>query len=346
MCSSDLHRIADNPVNAPYALFVWLLTAILHRSILAARIVAACFGLAVGLLFFAVARAWCTYRGAFLSTVMFVTSAGLLHTARLGTGYILQMGILALLGCALWYRSRRQHRPLIAYCIAALFTLLLYVPGMIWFEVLGLFLVRGTVQGQLERAKRSHLTALLAVFIILLVPLAIASARKPGILLQIAGLPHGWAALTQAGSRLLDTVLGIAMRSNGSPLLWIGHAPLLDAVEAVLALLGAFYLYREVPRRGLFLLGLVVIGILLVALGGSVTVACLVPALYLLVATGLDHLLGQWLTVFPRNPVARLTGIGVICLMLTCSVLYQLRSYYVAWPHDPATRQTFNHPAP
>jgi hypothetical protein len=32
--------------------------------------------------------------------------------------------------------------------------------------------------------------------------------------------------------------------------------------------------------------------------------------------------------------------------MLIFSVLYQLRVYYVAWPHDPATRQVFSHQAP
>ncbi|HXR49972.1 MAG TPA: hypothetical protein VN778_03015, partial [Verrucomicrobiae bacterium] len=69
--------------------------------------------------------------------------------------------------------------------------------------------------------------------------------------------------------------------------------------------------------------------------------ASLIPLLYLFIIHGLRQLLGQWLTVFPRNPIARFTGIGIICLMLCFSILYQVRAYFVAWPHTSATLQTY-----
>jgi hypothetical protein len=56
--------------------------------------------------------------------------------------------------------------------------------------------------------------------------------------------------------------------------------------------------------------------------------------------------MAQWFTVFPRNPIARGSGIAVICLMLFFSVLYQTRVYFVAWPHTTATRQAFDLPQP
>lgn len=344
--ASSWHHLTNNPINAPYLVPVWLLTTVAHRSILTTRIVAACFGLAAGLLFFAIVRTWCTYRAAYLTTVMFVTSAGLLHVARLGTGDVLQMSILALLACALWYRYRKARRPLIGYVIAALFVILLYVPGMFWFEVLGLALLWSTVLGQLRRSSKVYLTGLTALMLVLLAPLAYASLHQPKILLQAAGLPQGYASMPHIGSTLLQTVLGIIIRSNGSPLYWVGHAPLLSAIEVILGILGVYFLYREAPRRGLFLFGSAVIGLVLVSLGGPVVLACLVPILYLFIATGLDQLLGLWLRVFPRNPVARYTGVGVVCIMLLFSVLYQVRAYYIAWPHNVATRQAFHHQAP
>jgi hypothetical protein len=152
--------------------------------------------------------------------------------------------------------------------------------------------------------------------------------------------------MTHIGSQLTQNILGITVRSNGNPLFWVGHAPLLSAVEVILGALGAYYLSREAPRRGLFLFICAVLGIVLISIGGPVTLACLVPVLYLFIATGLDHLLGQWLSVFPRNPVARTAGMGVVCIMLLFSVLYQVRAYYIAWPHNDATRQAFHHSAP
>jgi len=344
--SGNWHNIASNPINAPYKAFVWLCIALLHRSILATRVVAACFGLLAGLLFFTTVRAWCSFRAAFLATIMFVTSAGLLHFARLGTGYVLQMGVLALLAFASWYRTERKFRTVIGYLLVVFFVLLWYVPGMIWFELLAIFPLITTIQGQLRRTKQLHLAGLAVVFLLCLAPLVVASLHHPRILLEVVGLPQTFHALTQVGGNLVNTMLYITIHSNGRPLLWVGHAPLLSAVEVILGAFGALHMFREPSRRRTFLFGSAAVGLALVALGGSVVFACLVPILYLFIATGIDQLLGQWLAVFPRNPVARATGIGLICIMLAFSMFYQLRTYYVAWPHAPATRQAFRYMAP
>ncbi len=344
--ASNWHSIVDNPINTPYKLLVWLFTAVLHHSILADRVVAAAIGFIAALLFFVVVRTWCTYSIAFFATIMFATSAGLLHFARLGTGEILQMSTLALLAIAIWYHRQREHRIVIGYLLAALFIALWYIPGMFWFELLGLIALRGTIIGQIRRTKNFQLAGLAALCLLLLVPLVWASIKQPGILLQISGLPPNLGSLSQVGSNVISLVLAVVIRSNGSPVLWVGHAPLLDAIEVVAALLGAFYVYRAASGRTTFLFGTAAIGLLLASLGGSVTFACLIPALYLFVAIGLDHLLKRWMAVFPRNPVARLTGVSAVSLMLIFSVLYQVRTYYIAWPHAPATRQVFDRPIP
>jgi hypothetical protein len=343
--ASNWHTIAHNPVNAPYKGLVWLLGVIGHHGTFATRIIAAGIGLATAILFFTIVRAWCSYRAAFFATVMFATSAWLLHFARLGSGDILQMIVLALLSFLVWYRAEHgAHRMIIGYLLVALFVVTWYVPGMIWFELLGLIPLRTTIHGQLRRIKTLNLAGLLIVFLTFLTPLVIASITHPRVLLDISGLPQNLHTLTHFGANLWNLIVAIVARSNGSPLLWVGHAPLLDTIEVIAGLLGAYYVYREDSRRRAFLFGSLAIGLVLASLGGEVTFACLVPVLYLLIAIGLDHFLGSWLAVFPRNPLARMTGIGIICVMLMFSVLYQIRTYYVAWPNAPATRQVFTHP--
>jgi hypothetical protein len=159
------------------------------------------------------------------------------------------------------------------------------------------------------------------------------------------GLPTSLHSLSHIGSNLVSTVLSIGVRSNGNPVLWVGHSPLLNVTELILGALGVYYyVYRQRSLRSLLLAGTAIVSIVLASLGGNSSIACIIPILYLFITSGLSHFLEEWLTVFPRNPIARTTGIAIICIMLFFSALYQGRSYFVAWPHSAATKQTFNLP--
>ena len=337
------HNILSDPINAPYKIVSWLFTAELHHSIFALRVVSACFGILIVALFYIAVRTWCTYRSAYLATAMFATSAGFLHFTRLGTGDILQMSLLGLLDVVFWYRYRSKHRIWVGFLIVALFALLWYIPGMLWFEVLGALVLRKVVIGQLRRAKPLQIGGLSAILVIVWAPLIVAIVRNPRLLLEVVGLPQRLSILSHVGTYAWQNVSSIVVHSYGSPVLWVGHAPLLDSVEVVIGLLGIYYIVRNAPARRTFLLGSAVIGLVLSSLGGTVSLAALVPILYLCIANGIDNLLGLWLSVFPRNPVARITGVTVVCIMIFFSILYQVRTYYVAWPHAPDTKQTFNH---
>jgi hypothetical protein len=342
--SSNWHYLAENPVNAPYKILVWLFTAVAHHGALMTRVVSACFGIVAVAAFFVIIRPWYGFRMAFLGTLLFATSAGLLHTARLGTPLVLQMSLLGVLFTAVWYR-RSHHRAFVGYVVLGVSALLWYVPGMLWFELIGVALVWRSLWGQLHRTKTLHIAGSLSVFVIILVPLILASIRDPHVALSAAGLPWHLGTLKDFGSNLLHNALGIGIYSNSSPLVSVGHVPLLGVTERVLAALGLYaYLWRERSVRAWFIAGTAVISLLLMSLGGGVGFAMLLPLLYLLVVHGLDHFLSRWLVVFPRNPIARLIGVGVVCGMLFFSVLYQVRVYFVAWPHNPTTQAAFRLP--
>jgi hypothetical protein len=344
LASSNWHYIANNPVNAPYKILVWLFTAVAHHGALMTRAVSACFGILAVAAFFIIIRPWYGFRIAFLGTLLFATSAGLLHTARLGTPLILQMSLLAVLFTAGWYR-RSHHRAFVGYVVLGVSAILWYVPGMLWFELIGVALVWRSLWGQLHRTKPLHIAGSLATFVVILAPLIVASIHDPHVALSAAGLPQHLGTLKHFGMNLLHNALGIGIYSNSSQLLTVGHVPLLGVAERVLAALGLYaYLRHNRSVRTWFIAGTAVISLLLMSLGGSVGFAMLLPLLYLLVVHGLDHFLGRWLTVFPRNPIARSVGVGVVCAMLFFSVLYQVRVYFVAWPHNPTTQAAFRLP--
>jgi len=341
------HNLAANPVNWLFGVPVWLLTAVWHHGPLMTRMVAAGWGLVAGLLFYAIVRLRYSFFVALLGTVLFTTSAGFLHAARLGSGLVLQMGVLALIGAVLAYQRLRQRRVLAGYGLAVLLAICCYIPGLLWFALLGLSLFQSGLRRQLRRTPLTHVLGWSVVTLAGLLPLILAAIHQPHVILTAAGLPGQLPGPLQLAKNLLSTTLTLGVRSHGDPLWGVGHAPLLNTVELGLALIGAYvYLVKQRSARGLFLASSIVLGIVLISLGGPVSYACLVPLVYLFVVSGLNLLLGQWLQVFPRNPIARLAGYGLICAMLTFSVLYQVRSYFVAWPHATATRQAFRLPPP
>jgi len=121
-------------------------------------------------------------------------------------------------------------------------------------------------------------------------------------------------------------------------------APILDAFTLLAAALGIyFYAKHSKAWRSRTIVMMFAIGVILVALGGPVGLSLLVPLLYVTAAAGLAYILHDWLKVFPNNPLARGLGISLVALLVGLSCIYNLRAYYVAWPHNPDTKATFKY---
>lgn len=357
--SSSLQIIFDHPFNAPYKLLVLGPQKLGLTDWAVTRYVAASFAVLISILFFVVLRFWFSYRTAVIGTIMFATSSGVLHFARFGSSLILQMSILALLACAIWWRTGKMSHTVKGFVSVALFAVLWYVPGMVWFELLLLGVTHKTVL----RAWRQStlLQRVLAGFLFLLTvaPLLRNLIAAPQNLLILAGLPTQFASITQIGQNILDALLLVGIHSNGQAELWLAHAPLLNVSELALLALGIYAFIRHVSvARRIFVFVAIGISLLLIGLNGAgsagsvwgsqfaatgpVNVSVLVPLLYLLIAGGMFELIRQWFRVFPRNPLARAAGVGLITLLVGFSVVYHYRAYFVAWPNNPATKKTFS----
>lgn len=357
--SSSLQVILDHPFNAPYKLLVLALQKAGVHDWAATRYVAASFAVMSSILFFVVVRFWFSYRTAIIGTILFASSSGMLHFARFGSSLILQMCILALLACAIWWRAGKLSRTLVGFISVAVFALLWYIPGMIWFELLLVGIKHKTLLRAWQQS--TILQRLLAGFLFLLIiaPLVRNLVGSPQNLLIFAGLPTHFASFAQTGQNILDALLLVGVHSNGQAELWLAHAPLLNVTELVLLGLGVFVFIRDVAlTRRIFVFAGVGISLLLIGLNGAgntgnvwgsqfaatgpVNVSMLVPLLYLLIAGGMFELIRQWFRVFPRNPIARAAGVGFITLLVGFSVVYHYRAYFVAWPNNPATKKTFS----
>ena len=340
--ATSLQAIWNDPINAPFKLLAWVPFKLGLHSIVWLRGIAAFFGVCSALLFYFVLIHLFSRRVAFLTTLLFVFSTGFLHASRLGTPLILQIfGIIVLMASVpLYARTRYKIAPL--YISTAAVALLLYIPTMPWFIIVGGIIMQSAARKAMQEVPVKHQVLIPLFFLGLVSPLVWHLIQTPLSALTLLGLPQHLPSLQAMGSILYSFARSLVWRGTGPAEIMLIGAPILNVIEAGLVAAGFVTLIRSVKlRSNLFVLGGLALFVILVALGQT-TYLPLIPFLFLLLAGGIFYLLNEWFDVFPLNPIANIIGTAAIVLVVGASVLFHIRSYYIAWPHSTATRQAFN----
>jgi hypothetical protein len=344
--ATSLQAIWRDPVNAPFKLLVWLPFKLGHHSVLWTRLAAATVGAAAALLFYFVLTHLYSRRVALLATVLFVFSTGFLHAARLGTPLIMQIfGIILLMAIVpLYNRSRSEMLPVYLSTIAL--AMLVYVPTLIWFIVVGGIVTFKPAKDVFLKLPARHKIILTLLFLGLLMPFIWSIVRTPLSVLTFLGLPQHLPTLGTMLTNLYSFIKSLVWHGTGPAEIMLVGAPIVNVIEAGLIIAGVVTLVRSVKlKSNLFIVGATLLFIVLVAFGDT-TYLPLVPFLFLLLASGIFYLLSEWFDVFPLNPVANVIGTAAICLLAATSVLFHIRSYFIAWPHSTETRAAFSYPQP
>jgi hypothetical protein len=177
---------------------------------------------------------------------------------------------------------------------------------------------------------------------LILLPLLVWRLRDVATLKLWAGIPAHFGAPLDIAKQFVAVPVHLFARGPQYPEQWLGRLPILDIFTLAACIVGIyFYLTNLKAGRSRLLFGLLLLTMLLVGLHGAVSLSLVVPVLYLFVAAGIAFLMKEWLQRFPFNPLARTIGIGFILAAVGLSCLYNLRSYYIAWPHNSVTKSTF-----
>ena len=340
--SRNWHSIVNDPINLPHKILELVLAKLDLIGPFGLRSVSVFFALLTVVAFYYVVCRWHTTRVALLGTALLATSSWFLHFARLATPDILfPAGLLLSLVYGTWIRQTNKSSLAVVTGIALAVTLL-YIPGFVWFVALGILWQFHAVSKHLRASKFASIYVALLVGIVLAAPMTYAVYRQPALLKSMAGLPAHIPSPVQFGKNLLHIPSQLFINGPRSNETGIVGLPMLDIFVMAMSFLGAYaYFYRRQLDRTKILVGASIVGSVLVALGGLVSIVLLLPIVYILATAGLAFMLQQWFTVFPRNPLARVIGTSLISVAVIVTAFYHINQYYIAWPNAPETKRIF-----
>ncbi len=289
-------------------------------------------------------RLWHGNRTAVLSTVMFATSAWVLHVSRLASFDVLYLMLIPALLLSVAALQRHATKPLVYYGSILLWGSLLYIPGAVWLIALTIYWENKAIKQGWNSFNSLKQRALYVLSGLIWLPLLIIDLFRPDMFKIWLGIPNKFSGPVDMIRNLWDVIYALVVHGPANAAIWLHNAPIFDIFTLVVIALGVYFYakHRKVGRTRL-LLSYFVVGLILTSLGGSVGISIVIPLLYICAATGIAFLIHEWLQVFPINPFARIIGIGIVTLAISLSSVYNLRAYFIAWPHNTNTQTTFHY---
>jgi 4-amino-4-deoxy-L-arabinose transferase-like glycosyltransferase len=338
-----LHGLYHNPLYLPlnflrsidFRLFT-------HHSAFLLRLPDAIMGILTVISFSALVYLWHGKRTAYYASIMFAVSAWVLHVSRLASFDIVYLW--AITSCLLAYvcLSEFEGSKLAWYLNLFLLGILVTIPGLIWLAFVLLYFEKDVLKSD---QKKLSLPGKVASFLLLIIwlPLVIYRAHINHTFRQWLGLPQHFPSVLHFIKNMVAVPVHLLIRGPLYPNLWLGKAPVLDFFAVIMLLIGVYtYAQHRKNSRTQLLGSLTLLSIFLIGLNGAVSFSLIIPLAYLFIAMGLSYIVHSWRKVFPKNPVAKWVSLVLVILAITLSCAYNLRAYFIAWPHNSTTYTTFD----
>lgn len=340
---SSFHGIIDNPLHAPLKIVAWALWHLPFHTAATLRAPYALFAILSLVAFAYILKRWYGTRMAVLGVILFGTSSWMLHIGRIALFDVsfLWAGV-TLLALHLLFHAHAD-KVIVRFVWLVGMLALLFVPGMVWLVLINLILQRDDLLDswdEMGTVWEKILQPLLVV--VTLAGIGLLIYRQPHLWQEWLGAQTNWSDWQGMLKRLANVGAYFVIRGPHYPVIWLGRLPILNAFGAIMLIAGGIFYARHLRSfRTILIITLFVAEALLVAVSPAIHISILVPLVYAVIVGGMAYVLHQWLKVFPRNPLARGLGIALITLLVGAACAYNLRSYFIAWPHNAETRATF-----
>lgn len=339
------HGLYQDPLFLPMSLLRSITNVLTdYHSEFITRLPNVIIGLLTIVIFAWLIRLWHGTRTAILSTLIFATSAWVLHASRLASYDVVYLLVIPALLLTIAALQRHSNKPIVFYGSMLIWGSLIYVPGAIWLVVLTIYWERRTIRQSWKHLANLYKRILYVISGLVWLPLLINYLLTSNAHKFWLGLPEHFSSPVNLIKNVGDVLYNLFVHGPTNASIWLSTAPIFDVLTLTMFILGIyFYIAHWRVGRARILLSYLLVGIALISIGGTVGLSLVIPLVYICAATGIAYLIQQWLQIFPFNPVARSIGITLVVIAIALSCAYNLRSYFIAWPHNSLTQSTFHY---
>lgn len=326
-------------VNLPYHLLQHASLSIFGVSEISIKLPSLILGLvsAVGILL--LLREWFKRNIAVISTVVAISTGQFLFLSQSGTPDIMYLFWPIWILLFATYVAKKKPRLMfnkimlfIALALSLYTPLAIYTVAAITITIV----LHPHLRYLLKQLNKKLL--ILAIFfgLLAMVPLLVAIYRNPSIVLDLLGIPTSFPNIIENITKLFNLYFGFSSSSSSEILV-----PVFGMGALVVMLIGFYRLYETRSATQSYLINTWILFIVpLMILNPTMTAITLAPAV-LLIATGIEGIVGYWYSLFPRNPYARVGGLLPILALVFMLSASGLERYVYGYHYNPNLRANF-----
>lgn len=334
--SFDPHTV----INAPYQILQRISLELFGVSNISIKLPSLLLGLLSGFGMLVLLRTWFRRNVAIITTILVITTGQFLFVAQNGTASIVYLfWSVWLLVAATMVSRQAKGAGLWKIALFGIGALSLYTPLSIYIilALIGAVFLHPHLRYLLRQLSKPKLVAASLCALVLLAPLAYAIVRQPSLGLTLLGIPATLPNLQENAMQLMHQYFDFISPSSGMLM-----TPVYGLGSMVLIVLGIIRLVTTKYTARSYLISAWVILLLPVLLiNPSFTSVTFVPIL-LLMAMGVNALLGNWYQLFPLNPYARIAGLVPLAVLIGGMVLSGVDRYTYGYTYDPNTAGNFS----
>lgn len=330
-------------VDLPYHILQKVSLEFLGVSTLGIRLPSMIFGILTAVFTALVLRRWMPSNVALISSLLMLTSGWFIGTARLGVPFIMIAFFSSFILLAATYISQQTHhwkRWKVALAFAA--ALSLYSPFTLYLFVAAI--VAAVAQPHLRylirQSSKFHITIGTFLFILVLLPLGWGIFNNPSQIWTLLAIPQDLPSPLEFGNNLIQALSNFANPRNVS----YGNfaTPLISVVALIFFVAGSIRILRDFHAVRTYLL--MIWGALLIPIMGfnpnNLTVL-MIPT-FIIIAIGIQPIIGYWYKLFPLNPYARVFGLVPLTLLILAIIQFNDQRYSLGMIYSQGAKDTYN----
>lgn len=323
-------------INLPYHLAQKLSITLLGLTPLAIKLPSIILAFITGVALAFMLSSWFSRNVAVVASLMACTSAPFMTMGRTGAPLIMVTVwtiFLLLAATKLTTKTTGTFHWKLAALVSGI--LLLYTPLGI-YPIIALTisgLLHPHIRHQIKRTKPWQAIVFTLLSLVLLAPLFIAVVVRPSILLSITGVDSfitGFPALQQSVVSLLKTFFSFSQSFVG-----VNIAPYFGFTVTLITILGFLRVVKDhyAARSYMLLIWAGIVAVIVILSPGQ-TQLVFTPAI-LFLAVGVETLIREWYSLFPRNPYARIGALVPLTIIVLGTVNVSVTRYFDGYLYTP-----------